>query len=266
VIENKVEVPVEHIVERIIRQENIIEEEVIYEIEKRVPKERIIEEIVEVPVEHVTEVKVDVIVERQVYVDNIIETEVMVENRIEKPIMVEKKVETELDIELQASLEYYMDEIEHMKEKKHKLEKLLKDLQHDAAKRVTTDFYCEMKHLNQQIAALKIEMSMWKKVDHKASTREKHIHVTYIPCPEAEALRREIDELRNRNQQVSQKIQFQDTRTSYGHRNYVFEDTVVEGKKVRAVRKSNKNSQNTGVTIMKEGDAHLVSRLVSDNI
>merc|ERR1712007_358645 len=159
-----------------------------------------------------------------------------------------------------------MDEIEHMKEKKHKLEKLLKELQTQAGKKCTTDYYCEMKHLNQQITALKIEMSMWKKIDHKASTKEKHIHVTYIPCPEAAALRREIDELKSRNNAVAQKIQFQDTRTSMGHRNYVFEDTVVEGKKVRAVRKSNKNSQNAGVTILKEGDAHLVSRLVSDNI
>ena len=98
--------------------------------------------------------------------------------------------------------------------------------------------------------------------DHRGGKKEKHIHVTYIPCPEASAINMQIQDWKSRNQAIRQKIEFQNTRTQFGKSNYVFEETVVEGRKVRAVRKSNRNTQNQGVTVTNANENHhLISRV-----
>merc|ERR1712224_585647 len=162
----------------------------------------------------------------------------------------------ETDFELEASCKVYVHEIEELEEERARYQRELQELRLEAGQVSQTDYFCQLKDLEARIAALKIEMSKWKKTSHQSMVKEKHVHVTYIPNPEAEALRREIENLKSRNKSMTQKLQFHTTRTLIGGKNYTYEDTVTsDGKKVRGLRKSLKNSQNQNAEVM--GGVHM---------
>jgi len=264
IIEQIVEHKYDNIIEEVIHQDNVIEEEVMYEVEVIVPVEHIVEKIIEHKREFTTKVEVDVEVRREVYVDRIIEREVVVENKIEKPIYVNRTVDTDLDSELTHACGLYRDEYESLSIRKSELEELLRSLTIELnGCGIETDYYCEISKLRKKIIAMEMELSMLRnRKDHRGGKKEKHIHVTYIPCPEASAINMQIQDWKSRNQAIRQKIEFQNTRTQFGKSNYVFEETVVEGRKVRAVRKSNRNTQNQGVTVTNANENHhLISRV-----
>jgi len=262
VIVNTVENHVDNVIEHVRHEDHIIEQEVIYEVEKCVPVEHIVEHVVEVKKEIITEVQVDVEVKREVYVDRIVEREVVIENKIEKPVMVERIVETELDVELSASVDVYTHEYNALTQRKLDLEELLRSLQNrlnEFGNR--TDYFCEISKLRKQVVQLEVQLSTLRRTSVKTVNKQKNIHVTYIPDPEAAAIRVKIEEMRGKNATLQQKIKFQNSRISHGGGNYCYEDNVVDGKNVRQVRKSNRNKQNTNVTVSNASDAHLVSQL-----
>jgi len=119
--------------------------------------------------------------------------------------------------------------------------------------------------LRKQITVLEIEMSSLRRAKINTVNKSKQIHVTYIPDPQAAALRTEIEGMRSRNSALKQKIDFQNQRINHGGLNYVYEEKEVDGKKVRQVRKSNRNRQNEGVTIQTAESHHLVSQLNVQN-
>ena len=266
IVENIIRKPVDNIIEKIVKVENIVEQEVVYEVEKRVPREIIVEEHIEVEKEFVTKVKVDVEVRREIYVDNIIETEVIVENRIEQPCYKERVVECDRDGELEMNVRMCEGDLEALNHRKESLEHLCQDL-HEQIKHMSmdTDYFCEIGKLRRQIAQIQIEISALKRTTVKATHKEKQINITYIPCPEATALRKIINEMESKNKAMKQRIEFQDTRIAHGFSNYQLQDQVVDGKKVRQLRKSNKNMQNESVVIRNEGGSHLVSKIATES-
>jgi len=168
-----------------------------------------------------------------------------------------------LDVELQASVEIYTREYEGLIQRKRELEEYLRSLQARLAEfGPSTNYFNEISVLRKKITHLEVEISTLKRTRINTQVKEKQIHVTYVADERAEAIRRQIMAMRDANAVLQQKIDFQNTRISHGGLNYVYEDTEVEGKKVRQVRKSNRNRQNAGVTISNAGDNNLVSQLV----
>jgi len=262
VIINEVENYIDNVIEHVRHEDHIIEQEVIYEVEKRIPVEHLVEKVIEVKREYVTEVQVDVEVKREVYIDRIVEKEVVIENKIEKPIIVNREVMTELDIELEESCHIYSHEYKALLQRKEDLEELLRSLQNRLQEFGNkTDYFLEVSKLRKQVVLLEVELSKLRRTTVRSVNKEKHIHVTYIPDQNAVAIRSQIEEMKSRNATLKQKIDFQNTRISHGGGNYVYEEKEVEGKKVRQVRKSNRNKQNENVHISNAGDHHLVSQL-----
>merc|ERR1711957_1125920 len=260
VIRETIECPVERICENHIEQR--IEHPVERRVEHKVPVEHLVEKVIEVKREYVTEVQVDVEVKREVYIDRIVEKEVVIENKIEKPIIVNREVMTELDIELEESCHIYSHEYKALLQRKEDLEELLRSLQNRLQEFGNkTDYFLEVSKLRKQVVLLEVELSKLRRTTVRSVNKEKHIHVTYIPDQNAVAIRSQIEEMKSRNATLKQKIDFQNTRISHGGGNYVYEEKEVEGKKVRQVRKSNRNKQNENVHISNAGDHHLVSQL-----
>merc|ERR1711957_298081 len=253
VIIEEVENYIDNVIEHVRHEDHIIEQEVYYEVEKLIP--------VEYVVEIVTEVQVDVEVKREVYIDVIREVEVVIENTIDKPIIVNREVITELDVELEESVHIYSCEYDSLMVRKSVLEELFRNLQAELAKFGNmTDYFLETSKLRKKIAICEVEMSTLRRNDHTNTvSREKHIHVSYIPDPKAADIRHKIEEMRSKNKTLKQKIDFQNERISHAGGNYHYDDAEVDGKHVRQVRKSNKYKQNANVTVSHA--SHLVSQI-----
>jgi len=247
-------VNVEHLVECPVYKDNIIEKEVICE--------QICHEYYDVPIDHerIVEVEVEkliyteVIVERPIHVEYYIEEEVIYENLIERPVERETIHDNEHDHDLKHRYEHCEKDYKHLEHKHHELKEKLKHTEHKYHKLGSNkDWYKEIQHLRRKITDLEIQISSSKKTHTKGSTREKITTVNYIEDPEAQALRSRINELRSKNKAWNDKISFHNQRMSVGSRNYTSHHETEHGSSVRRIRKSEKNTAHVDI---KHSDVH----------